>query len=383
MLKSPPLSRYNSILLFFVLLVIVMFYAKQILIITSFAALLAMLMAPVANYLEGHKFNRVGSSLVSILIILLAISMVLSLIVIQVAAFIDDIPNIQKRVEEMFASLQSWIETNFRINPEQQIASIKENSKSVLANVGQYLTGILTGTATFIGSFILVMVFTFLFLYSRERYFTFIIKLSRKERTDHMEQVVTRVSQVAQKYLVGRMISIVLLGIFYAIGLSIIGIKNAILLSLIAALVTFIPYVGPVLGGAFPFFMALVTEDSFSPAIWVIVVIAAVQTFDNYFVEPYVVGGNVNINAFFTIMILIIGGTLWGIAGVILFLPLLGMLKIIFDNVEGLQPYAYLIGGDNGNGHDESVWKKITSKFKNNGKPKENPLSDTPSTKNK
>ncbi|NJK95970.1 MAG: AI-2E family transporter [Bacteroidales bacterium] len=118
--------------------------------------------------------------------------------------------------------------------------------------------------------------------------------------------------------------------------------------------------------------MAVVTEDTFGPALGVIVVISLAQIFDNYFIEPYVVGGNVNISPLFTILILIIGGLIWGIAGVILFLPLLGMLKIFFDNVEGLYPYAYLIGDQNDSTPANGMWQKIKGWFSKKDKEEEN-----------
>ena len=87
-----------------------------------------------------------------------------------------------------------------------------------------------------------------------------------------------------------------------------------------------------------------IIDGSFNQSIWVVIIILLVNVIDHYFIEPYVVGGSVNISPFFTIFVLILGGVVWGIAGIILFLPLSGILKIVFENVEGLQPYASLIG---------------------------------------
>jgi predicted PurR-regulated permease PerM len=126
---------------------------------------------------------------------------------------------------------------------------------------------------------------------------------------------------------------------------------------------TFIPYIGPVLGGFVPFFMAII-GGSFNQAIWVVVIIGLAQLFDNYFIEPYVVGGSVNISPFFTIFILILGGVVWGIAGVILFLPLLGILKIVFENVQGLEPYAYLIGDQKKSNPQDKLLGQMRKLFK-------------------
>jgi predicted PurR-regulated permease PerM len=214
----------------------------------------------------------------------------------------------------------------------------------------------------------LVLVFTFLFLLHREKYENFFVLMYKDEKREDAKAIISKVSKIAQQYLSGRAISIIILTVFYTVGLLILGIKNAFLLSAIAAIVTFIPYVGPVIGGLLPFFMALVSNDSFGPALGVLIVISLAQLIDNYFIEPYVVGGNVNVSPFFTIFILIVGGLVWGIAGVILFLPLLGMIKIILDNVEGLYPYAFLIGDQNGDGGSNGIMKKIKGMFKKKDK---------------
>lgn len=187
--------------------------------------------------------------------------------------------------------------------------------------------------------------------------------LYREDKKNEGRKVIGKISKIAQQYLGGRLISIVILAVLYVIGFSIIGLKNGLLLSAIAAIMTFIPYVGPFLGGFVPFFMAIVS-GSFNQAIWVTVIITLAQLFDNYFIEPYVVGGSVNISPFFTIFILILGGVVWGIAGVILFLPMLGILKIVFENIEGMEPYAYLIGDQKKSSPQDQILGKVKNLFR-------------------
>jgi predicted PurR-regulated permease PerM len=142
--------------------------------------------------------------------------------------------------------------------------------------------------------------------------------------------------------------SILINASLYAIGLSLVGIQNAILLAGVAALLTIIPYVGTVLGGLFPVLMALVTEDSIQPALWAAGVLFFIQTVDNYFIEPNIVGGEVNLSALTTIVTLIVGGLIWGVVGMILFLPMMGIFKIICDHVKVLEPLGHLIGEPGG-----------------------------------
>lgn len=362
-MKKVSLTHINDVLLFFILLSVVMYFGRTLLILIVFAGFLAMLMAPVANKFESKGVNRVFATLFSVLIIVVVITLVLLLVTAQVVTFTEDLPNIQTKLEELITRTQAWIEGQFGVSPEQQIKALKEQTKNTISNAGSYLTGMLAGIVTVLAGFVLVLVFTFLFLLHREKYENFFVLLYKDEKREDAKVIIANISKIAQQYLAGRAISIIILTIFYTVGLLIVGIKNAFLLAAVASIVTFIPYVGPVIGGMLPFFMAIVSEDSFGPALGVIVVIALAQAFDNYFVEPYVVGGNVNVSPFFTIFILIVGGLIWGIAGVILFLPLLGMIKIVFDNVEGLYPYAYLIGDQNDESGANGLLKKIKGWF--------------------
>jgi predicted PurR-regulated permease PerM len=363
MLKPLDLGRINKLLFFIILVSVILYFGREFFVILTFAGFLAMLMAPLANKLERIKISRVLTSSISVFIILAVIFSAIMLLSAQIVSVREEIPRIKSGIGEIINNLQSWTQRNLGISLEQQISAIKEKSSGFVSGTGSFLTGMVKGTFTFIGSFTLVIVFTFLFLLHREKYRHFVIMLYRPEKKEEAEEMISKISRVAQQYLGGRLISMIILAILYFVGFTILGLENATLLSLIAAIFTFIPYVGPILGGFIPFMMALL-GDSVNDGIWVIVILTLAQLFDNYFVEPYVVGGSVNIGPFFAIFILILGGVVWGIAGVILFLPLLGILKIVFENMEGLQPYAYLIGDQKDSSANSKIWSGFKHLFK-------------------
>lgn len=358
MLRTPDLSRINRLLFFTVLISIILYFGKEFFIVVIFAGLLAMLMAPLSNRLEKNGVGRIFSSLISTLAIVAVITGIVFLLSSQISSVSEDFPQIKSRLEEGVIRLETWINNTFGITSDQ----LKSQASEALSNAGGFITGFVKGTFSFIGGLLLILVFTFLFLLHREKYENFAVMLYSEDRKSEAKKMIGSISKVAQQYLTGRLISIFILAILYIIGFTIIGLKNALLLAVIAAIMTFIPYIGPFLGGFVPFFMAIVS-GSFNQSIWVLVIITLAQLFDNYFIEPYVVGGSVNISPFFTIFILILGGVVWGIAGVILFLPLLGILKIVFEHVEGLGPYAYLIGDQKKSSAQDALWKKVKNMF--------------------
>lgn len=362
MLKPVDLGRINKLLFFIILVSVILYFGREFFVILTFSGFLAMLMAPVANKLEEARVNRVLTSLISVLIILAVIFGAIMLLSAQIVSVREEIPRIKAGIGEIINDIRGWTEKNLGISLEQQIKAMKERSSGLVSGAGNFLTGMVKGTFSFIGSFTLVIVFTFLFLLHREKYEHFVIMLYRPEKKDEAKTILRKISKVAQQYLVGRLISMFILAMLYVIGFTIVGLENATLLSVVAAIFTFIPYVGPLLGGLVPFMMAIL-GGSVNDAIWVVIILTLAQLFDNYFVEPSVVGGSVNISPFFAIFILILGGVVWGIAGVILFLPLLGILKIVFENLEGMEPYAYLIGDQKDSSAQSKIWSDLKHLF--------------------
>ena len=358
MLKAPKLDRTNKILLFTILISVILYFGKEFFVLITFSGLLAMLMTPVSNWLEKRGMTRVFSSLLSVFILLTVVSAIVLLLSAQINNIGKELPQIQLRFEELISDLQSWISDNLGVSSEQ----LKDKTSGALPGAGNILTGIVKGTFSFIGRFILVLVFTFLFVLQRDKYENFVVMLSPENERDETTEMINKISKIAQQYLTGRIIAAFIIGILYIIGFSIIDLKDGLILSAIAALVTIIPYVGALLGGLIPFFMTFI-NGSFEQSLWVVIIISIVNAIDHYFIEPYIVGGSVSISPFFTILILILGGVIWGLAGIILFLPLLGILKIIFENVEGLKPYAYLIGDQRKTSAHEEIWLKIKTMF--------------------
>lgn len=359
MLRSPSLNRVNALIFFIIIVSIVLYFGREFFILVIFSGFFAMLLTPVANWLEARKVPRFLSSLISVILIIIVVVIVGFLLSAQIVSMVQELPKIRSEIQDLINNFKSWINNEFGLNIHDQANNLKEETAQAVSKAGSFLTGIVRGTFTFIGSFFLVLVFTFLFLHNREKYENFIIMLHKPEKRKEAGEVLNTVSSIAHHYLGGRLIAIILIAILLMIGFVIIGLKNGILLAAIAALVAIIPYVGPLLGGMMPFVMAMV-EGSFQQAIEVAIVVLIVNLIDHYFIEPYVVGGSVKISPLFTILVLVVGGGLWGIAGIILFLPLLGILKIIFENVEGLHPYAYLIG----DGEDVSAHTRIIAKIK-------------------
>jgi predicted PurR-regulated permease PerM len=269
----------------------------------------------------------------------------------------------EKLLEKLF-TLQSYIESKTDISAQEQMQWIKEKYSTLEDSTGSIIRGILMGFTTGIVGFGLVVIYIFFFLLYRERFKKFILRLFPEDSHIKVEDVINRTKDLILHYLTGLLIALTILGTMNAIGLMALGIRQALFLGYLAGFLNIIPYVGTLAGSLFPIFMAILFKDSIWYAIGVAVIFSFNQFIDNNITTPNIVGSHVQVNPLATIMAIIIGGIIWGIAGMILFIPLLGIFKIICDNVQELKPIGYLLGEEETKKEPGKFLKKVKRVFK-------------------
>ncbi|MDQ3290993.1 MAG: AI-2E family transporter [Bacteroidota bacterium] len=360
-MDSISLNRFNALLLFFILLVIALYFGRMFLVPVTFGALMAMLLLPVCRWLEKHKLSRVPSVFISLFLVLLFILGIFAIISAQIVSFSNDLPQMQGRLEEALNTLQQWVHRQFGMEPQKQIQVLKKGASNLFKSANSQATGFISGFVGGLTNFVIVLIYVFFLLWKREKYEEFVLQLTEKQHHAQVKDTLYKITKVASEYLGGRLISMGILAAIYVIGFSVVGLKNAVLLGLIAVIPTIIPYVGPLIGAFFPLAMALTSGDtgSFLP---VLLVLVAAQAIDNYFIEPFVLGSNLSLSPFMTIVSIIVGELLWGVAGMILFIPLFAIIKIVCDHIPVLQPYGFLLGDEDGG---QPAWiDKIKNLFK-------------------
>lgn len=343
-MKDPlnPLVKTNLILLLFFLIFGGMHFASSFLIPFVFGAILAMLMTPLSRKMEKAGINKALSALLCILLLVLIVVGIGVMLSAQMASVAENIPQLEQQITQKINEVQQTIQKTFGISPQKQKEAMKKGSSGI--GISSYIVGLLGSFTNLLTNSLLVLVYMFLLLYYRSRFPKFILMVVSDDKKEKAQHVIDDSSHVAQQYLIGRGIMMLILAVEYSIGLTIVGLKNALFISVLAALLSIIPYIGNIVGGGLALMMALVQGGSSGIFIGILIVFTITQLFENYVLEPLVVGAEVDIHPFFTIVIIVIGGLIWGIAGMILAIPILAILKIIFSNIEFLHPYAYLIG---------------------------------------
>lgn len=159
-----------------------------------------------------------------------------------------------------------------------------------------------------------------------------------------MRFIMTEIYKVQQNYLVGLFSVMVIVGILNSIGLLVLGIDFPFFFGFLCALLLLIPYVGIIVGSLVPALIALATKDSYWYAFGVIAIFSLIQFIEGNFITPKITGSKVSLNAFVSILVIILFSMLWGIPGMILALPITASLKVVFDNSEKFKSIGFLLG---------------------------------------
>lgn len=361
-MRSVSLPRVNGLLLLTLLTVAFLYFGRLFLIPVAFAIILAMLLTPVGRRLEGWGLGRGLASLLCILLLLFVIGAMGWAIGEQAANISEQLPQIQVKLQQLLAQAQQLIQREFGVAPKAQIGFVQEQVAKLAQSANKYLTTSLKGILGLVGGFVLVLLYLFFLLWQRGKFREFFLRLAPVESRPEAGNMLDQIRKVAGQYLVGRLISVLFLAVFYGIGFSIIGLKNAVLLGLIAAFPTIIPYVGAFIGGIFPLIMSLVGGSSglVLPTVGIMV---AAQVIDNNIIEPVVMGASLNLSPLFTIVAVVLGELIWGVPGMILFEPLFAIIRIICSHVPALHPYAFLLEDE----VEEPAWvQKLKHVFSRN-----------------
>ena len=349
----------------------IMVLAKSILIPICFALLISFILFPSARKLESLGINRILATALSIFGVFVLLSVGIYFFSAQIVSLSSEFSQFQEKILRIFADATVFINRNINFLPHMEKGELYDNIKNWAAeSSGSLVKQTFNNTASFLTGLLSTIIFTFLILIYRGGLTNAFTAFFSENKRENAHKMFKSVQQVGQKYLVGMIMLMFILGLANSIGLWIIGIDNPFLFGYLAAILAIIPYVGTLVGAAIPIIYALVSYDALWMPLAVALLFWGVQIIESNFLSPKIVGGSLKINALAAILSIIIGASVWGVAGMILFLPLTAMLKVVCEEYEQLKPIALLIGDQNNNKNkpDDSGkhrwWDKIKGLLK-------------------
>ena len=337
-------TRFNKTLLTIFLVCLLLYLGKTFLIPLAIAAFFAMLLFPVMQKLQRIKFKKALAALFSILSLLAVLVALSALVYYQVSLLEKDLPRLEQKLTEKAHQLQGLLYEKADITTQEQEAIIAERKPDIIKAVFKSIRNVLVQGLTIFLFVFIVLTYTFFFLMYQLKIQRFFVRVHFFETQKEAQVMLARISRIIHDYLKGTFTVIFILGIIYALGFWAIGIEHAILFALITALLRIIPYFGSFLGIAFPIAFAFLLEDSPWAVVLVVLFFMVTQLLEANLLTPYITGSRVKLNPLATILVILLGNLLWGVPGMILFIPLFASLKVIFDQIPQLSPYGYILG---------------------------------------
>ena len=310
------------------------------------AFFISIVLLPVYRFFRRRKFPDVLSIAIAVLLLIVLVGGVVWFFSSQISRLIADFPKIKENVSVHLNSLSDWINRITHFTTERQVQIVTEQSKKLLNSAGDILSGAaasLTSIFVFVG---LLPIYIFLMLFYKNLLLRFVFLWFPPNNHPKVEEVMRETEVIIKSYLVGLLIQITYITVLLGGTLMIIGIKHALLIGVIFAILNLIPYVGALLGNIIGVLLTLTSSQEVWPIFAVLITIAAVQFLDNNILMPRIVGSKVKINALVSIVGVIIGGALAGVAGMFLSLPVIAVLKIIFDRTESMKQWGVLLGDE-------------------------------------
>jgi predicted PurR-regulated permease PerM len=369
----PPFLRISHTLITIALVITGLYLGSSILIPFFFGCLLAVVLNPMVNFLTARKIDRVLAIVICLLCALGLIFGILYFLSTQIGSFLDDIPTLKERLGKVIIEIKLWIKENFNIGFKEQDKYFKQTTEGM--NNGNQPTIVQRTFITlteFISYTIFLPFYTFLILYHKTLIIQFFGSVFKKSEEDKVVEVMIEGQSIAQQYITGLMIETFIVFALNSIGFLLLGIKYPIFLALIAALLNIVPYIGMLIANVFCVMVTLVSADPTFNVLWVAGVLAGVQIIDNNILMPYIVGSKIKINALALILAVVTGGAICGIPGMFLAVPGLAMLKVVFERIDSLKPWAMLLSDEvTVQREDKNPLKKAFSRARDRIKQKE------------
>ncbi|MGI4886010.1 MAG: AI-2E family transporter [Janthinobacterium lividum] len=342
--KQSGAVHYTFVLIGLTLLVYVLHTIDSILLPILFAALLSVLLLPIVTRFERWKLSRVWAIIFALLAVIAVLVGMFYLFGSQIVSLRDELPKLQERAVQYFDLGQQWASHKFGYQPISKDQLIDSGMESFKSSAGGYLGSTLSTTAGVLSVTTLVPIYIFCFLYYRDHMRQFLFRFVSPDKRTNVLHTMDSIQVVVQAYIQGLLTVIVIVSVLNSIGLLLLGVKFAVFFAIFASVLAIIPYIGIMVGSAIPALVTLVDTGSPTKALGVVGVFMFVQFLEGNFITPMVTGSKVSINPMAAIIVLILGGELWGTPGMILSIPLVAVLKVVFDANKSTEPWGFLLG---------------------------------------
>ena len=344
-IKLPFYAKLACILISLISFSYIFCIAKDVITPVLMAFLFAVLLLPIFTFLKHRlKFPRHLAAIICVLTFAAFVVGILVFISYEVRDMANDFDTIKKNANAFITDIHKFIKDSFNVSIGEQKKYIDNVTKDSVKNGNATIGSALISITDLLLDCTIIPIYTFLFLIYKEHFILFLAKLINKENHAALQDILSQIKVSINNYIIGLLLEMTTVAILTSLGLWIIGVKYFILLGLITGILNLIPYIGIFIAGIITVLASLTGTGETSIILGILIVNIIVQFIDNNLLVPLIINSKVEINAFVSIMGIIVGGAAAGIAGMFLAIPLLAILKIIFERIESMEAWGYLMG---------------------------------------
>lgn len=323
----------------------ILYFGQSLFVPLSFALLISCILYPLCVWLEKHRFSRMAAIAVSLTGLGIVFGLVVFLLIYQLSGFVKEWPELETKLSGTLDSTSEWLTQSLNIHRSRQMEWLNQIFNSSGGGIMAFLKNTIAASAVGSVLFILIPIYASLILYYRHKWMEVLYRIFPTEGRERLAEIVKLSIQSYYNFIKGMALVYLIVGILNSLGLWLLGIPHPFLFGFIASILTFIPYAGILVASLLPVSYAWITYNSIWYPVGVIAIFALVQYLEANIIFPLAVSSRLKINALVTIVAIVAGGLLWGVSGMILFVPFLGILKLVADRTPNLKTIAIILGG--------------------------------------
>lgn len=325
---------------------LILYVGRSLFVPLSFAVLISFVLYPVCRWLEQKGFGRMMAIVVSITGLMIAVLLIVMLLINQFFGFVEEWPLIHTKLTEAVANVRNFLAVDWGFSMAAQQRLIESVTDQSGGTIVQVLRHVFSASAFSVVMLILVPVYSVLILCYRKTWMAVLAKIFSSEKKEKLHEMIALTIQSYYSFIKGMAIVYLIVGILNSLGLLLLGVPHAILFGFIVAILTFIPYVGIIIGSLLPIGMAWITFDSVWYPAGVVAIFTVVQYLEANIIFPLAVSRKLNVNTLIMLLAIFAGGIIWGMAGMILFVPFVGIARLVADHNPRWKTWSLILGAN-------------------------------------
>lgn len=337
--QNKPFQVLSYGLISLVLIIYLLKSMAFILVPIAWSLFLSIALMPLSNWLVGKRFPKGLAVFTSMSLVSAVAAALLWFFIHEAFGLLETTVDIETKLETYLREAEAFLEASIGI--PIHLSDMPEIISDWID--GEKMRSWLLSAAETFFMLGIIPVYVFFLGYYSDFFGKFMRQSGMNIKQEHL-RLAGKICRMVQAYLSGMLIVTVIVACMAGLVFYWLDVEYFIFFALLIAVFNLIPYIGVFLSSFLSVTYVFLTTDTIIYPLLTVILLWVIQLIENNLITPIVVGNRVRLNPLAVIIAIMVGGWIWGLSGIILSIPLLGIIKIIFDSNPALRRYGYLLG---------------------------------------